>query len=61
MEAKRQRQWDKEKSGRVTGKYSKEFVEEFKAACNTLGIKQSQVFRKAMEEIIQQAIDTKGG
>lgn len=39
----------------VGASYKIEFVEEFKEACNKLGIKQSSVFRKAMEEVIEKA------
>ena len=33
----------------------KEFVDEFKEACKKLGIKQSDVFRKAMQDMIEKA------
>ncbi|MEG0165766.1 hypothetical protein [Anaerorhabdus sp.] len=45
--------WDKENMARITGKYKKEFVEDFKNACKKLGISQSDVFRDAMVEIIK--------
>lgn len=45
--------WQKENMACVTGKYKKEFVQEFKAACSALGLKQSEVIRKAMEEVIE--------
>ncbi len=49
------KQWGKENMASISGRYKKEFVEEFKNACNKLGIKQSDVFRKAMEETIEKA------
>ena len=39
----------------IIGKYKKEFVAEFKEACKTLGITQSEVIRAAMEETIKKA------
>ena len=39
----------------VMGKYKKEFVAEFKDACKILGIKQSEVLRKAMVDTINKA------
>lgn len=41
--------------GRITAQYKKEFVLEFKEACAALGLKQSEVFRKAMENVIEEA------
>ena len=46
------KKWQKENMAIVNAKYKKEFVEEFKIACKELNIKQSDVFRKAMEETI---------
>lgn len=48
-------EWGKQNMAMAGSRYKKEFVEEFKAACRTLGIKQSDVFRKAMEETIAKA------
>lgn len=39
----------------ITGKYKKDFVDQFKQACKELGITQSEVFRKAMQETIDKA------
>lgn len=50
-----QDKWQKEHSARVTAKYRKEFVFEFKQACKTLGITQSEVIRNAMEQTIKEA------
>ena len=47
--------WAKENVGTVMGKYKKEFVTEFKDACKTLGIKQSDVIRQAMIDTINKA------
>ncbi len=33
----------------------KEFIQEFKDACKTLGVSQSEVFKKAMENTIKLA------
>lgn len=49
------RQWDKEHMSYITGKYKKDFVDQFKQACKELGITQSEVFRKAMQETIDRA------
>lgn len=45
-------QWKKENMKSVHAFYKKEFVEEFKSACKELNIKQSDIFRKAMQETI---------
>ena len=50
-----QAEWDKKNMLFVRGKYKKDFVFEFKAACKKLGITQSEVIRKAMEETIRKA------
>ena len=39
----------------VNAKYKKEFVQEFKSACKSLGISQSEVFREAMIETIEKS------
>jgi hypothetical protein len=48
-------EWKKQNMKTITGTYKKEFVEEFKEACKKLGLTQSAVFRKAMEEVIEEA------
>lgn len=48
-------QWKKDNMKRVSVAYKKDFVEEFRSACNKLRIKQSDVFRNAMIEIINKA------
>ena len=47
--------WKKKNMASVVGTYNKEFVKEFKEACKKLGLVQSQVIRKAMEEVIEKA------
>lgn len=47
--------WDKQNMKFVRGKYKKEFVDEFKAACDRLGITQSEVIRLAMQQTIEKA------
>lgn len=50
--------WAKENMGRVTAQYKKDFVDHFKDSCKKLGLSQSEVFRKAMQEIIDLADKT---
>lgn len=47
--------WDKQNMKFVRGKYKREFVDEFKAACDQLGITQSEVIRFAMQQTIEKA------
>lgn len=48
-------EWDKKNMKLAGARFKKEFVDEFKEACSKLGIKQSDVFRKAMQDVIDQA------
>ena len=48
-------EWSKKNMGRITAQYKKAFVNQFKSACKKLGITQSEVIRKAMEETIKKA------
>ena len=48
-------EWDKKNMKLAGARYKAEFVDEFKEACATLGIKQSDVFREAMQKIIDQS------
>ena len=48
-------EWDKKNMKLAGARFKKEFVDEFKEACSKLGIKQSDVFRKAMQEVIDKA------
>ncbi len=50
-------QWAKENMGRVSASYKAEFVSEFKEACKTLGVTQSEVIRIMMSETIKKAKD----
>lgn len=47
-------EWDKKNMKYVGAKYKASFVNEFKEACLILDIKQSEVFRKAIQETIDQ-------
>lgn len=47
--------WKKKNMRSVNASYKKEFVEQFTNACNKLGIKKSDVIRRAMQETIEQA------
>ncbi|WP_458457524.1 hypothetical protein [Pseudobutyrivibrio sp.] len=51
--------WKKDNMKTVIGTYKKEFVEEFKEACATLGITQSEVIRNAMQDVIKKAQSSK--
>lgn len=53
MNERPQEKYDKKNMAFVNAKYKKEFVYEFKEACKTLGITQSEVFREAMIETIE--------
>lgn len=50
-----QAEWDKKNMMYVNTKFRRDFVLEFKTACKKLGITQSEVIRKAMEETIKKA------
>lgn len=54
-QAKYMREWQKENMKQVKASYKTEFVDEFKEACKKLGIKQSDVIRKAMQDTIEKA------
>lgn len=45
-------EWSKKNMTFVTARYKNEFVQEFKEACKALGLTQSEVIRKAMQETI---------
>lgn len=47
--------WKKQNMKAVGSQYSADFVNEFKAACKKLGLVQSDVFRKAMQSVIDEA------
>lgn len=50
-----QNSWIKENNATVKASFKKEFVLEFKEACNKLGKSQSSVIKEAMEKIIEEA------
>lgn len=52
---KYQNQWKKERYKLVGASFKNEFVEEFRKSCQKLGVKQSEIFKKAMEEVIEKA------
>ena len=54
-QAKYMREWQKENMKQEKASYITELVDEFKEACKKLGIKQSDVFRKAMQDMIEKA------
>ena len=47
--------WKKKNMKSISLRYSSRFVDDFKVACNKLGLVQSDVFRKAMQEVIDEA------
>lgn len=49
------KQWTKSNMKTVSVSYKTDFVTEFREACEKLGIKQSAVFREAMEAVIEKA------
>ena len=58
-ENKYKNDWKKENMKVVKGTYKKDFVDEFKEACKILGMTQSEVIRKAMQETIDCAAKNK--
>ena len=48
-------QWQKENMKSVSVRYNSSFVDEFRSALEQLDLKQSDVIRKAMQEVIDQA------
>ncbi|MFR5526305.1 MAG: hypothetical protein ACLTJG_15545 [[Clostridium] innocuum] len=49
------RDWQKKNMLSVSSRYSREFVEQFREALKVTGQSQSDVIRKAMQEVIDQA------
>ncbi len=47
-------EWKKTNMKSVSFRYKSEFVQEFRVACEKLGLKQSDVIRKAMQDVIDQ-------
>ena len=54
-QAKYMAEWQKQNMKQISASYKTDFVLEFKEACKKLGVSQSEVFRKAMEETIRRA------
>ena len=54
---KAQKKYAKSHIKKLGCSYPAEFVDAFKDACKTLGVKQSEVIREAMNKIIEQAIE----
>lgn len=50
-----QDRYDKKSMATINTKYRKEFVEEFKEACNYLNKSQSEIIREAMIKTIDEA------
>ena len=48
-------EWKKENMLSVQAKFKKDYVLEFRTACAALNIKQSDVIRQAMDDVIEQA------
>lgn len=48
-------EWKKQNMKSIKVTYRNEFVDQFKTACSKLGISQSAVIKKAMEETIKKA------
>lgn len=57
---KAQKKYAKSHIKKLGCSYPAEFVDAFKDACNTLGVKQSEVIREAMNKIIEQANKNQG-
>lgn len=54
-QAKYMAEWQKQNMKQVSVSYKTDFVLTFKEACKKLGVSQSEVIRKAMEETIEKA------
>lgn len=48
-------EWSKKNLTTISARYKPDFVKEFKQACKTLGVSQSEIIRTAMLETIEQA------
>lgn len=48
-------EWAKQNMKQVTAQYKASFVNEFKEACKILNVKQSDIFRQAMQATIEKA------
>lgn len=52
---KAQKKYAKSNIKKLSCSYQAEFVDSFREACNKLGIKQAEVIRKAMQQVIDEA------
>ncbi len=57
---KAQKKYAKSHIKKLSCSYPAEFVNAFRDACNTLGVKQSEVIRETMNKIIEQANKSQG-
>ena len=57
-QAKYMQQWRKQNMKTVNCSYKADFVDDFKAACQKLGVKQSDVIRQAMQDTIDKSNTT---
>ena len=48
-------QWKSEHMKSVNTSFKSDFVDEFRAACKTLGVKQADIVRQAMQDTIDRA------
>lgn len=54
-----QNEWNKLNMKSISFRYKTDFVEEFRSACDQLGIRQSQYIREAMQKVIDEAREKK--
>ncbi len=52
---KAQKKYAKSNIKKLSCSFNKDFVDEFKKACQTLGVTQSQIVREAMQNTIERA------
>lgn len=52
---KAQKKYAKSNIKKLSCSFNKDFVDEFKEACQTLGVTQSQIVREAMQNTIERA------
>ena len=54
-QTKYQNDWNRKNMKRVSADYKADFVDQFKSACASLGLSQSDVVRQAMQSTIERA------
>lgn len=52
-------EWTKQNMKQIKAQYKAAFVNDFKQACKALGLTQSEVIRKAMQETIDKAKESR--